>query len=170
MKRPLITHAELCKQVDYDPETGVFTRKVHARNGATTGSVSSATSNGHGYARMGIKRRRYYVHRLAWFYMTGDWPIDEIDHANRDRSDNRFDNLRLASRTQQMGNTPLSPKSTSGVRGVYWAVRQKKWRAYITKNDKTVDLGGFGSLEQAAQVRRAAAIDYFGSFANEVAE
>ncbi len=167
MTTPLITHAELREYLNYDQRSGIFTRKI-GNNRAPAGTVSSTTSNGNGYARMGVRGRRYYVHRLAWLYMTGEWPADEIDHINRDRSDNRFDNLRAASKTQNMGNTPLSLRNTSGVRGVYWAARQKKWAAYITKNDKTCFLGTFGSVEAATRARRAAAVDYFGAFASEV--
>jgi hypothetical protein len=96
--------ADLKQILDYDQNTGVFrwaTRKCQRkRAGEIAGSVSNK-----GYVMIGIDYKKYSAHRLAWLYVHGDWPAGEIDHINRDRTDNRISNLRVATRRQQIENS-----------------------------------------------------------------
>jgi hypothetical protein len=87
-----LTAERLRERLHYDAETGVFTRRVgsgHAHAGDMAGSVHST-----GYVRIGIDGGKYTAHCLAWLYVHGVWPSDQIDHINRNRSDNRIANLR----------------------------------------------------------------------------
>lgn len=90
----------LYEWIDYDPETGVFTwRKGRGLKGRTCGSVKAD-----GYFVIKFRGKTYPAGRLAWFYMNGEWPPETIDHINRDPLDNRYCNLRPATRLQQTGN------------------------------------------------------------------
>ncbi len=81
-----ITHAELINLYRYDPETGLLYGK---RKETPVGSL-----NTEGYVKVKIRNKLYSLHRLAWFYVTGEWPKNIIDHKNRVKYDNRFSNLR----------------------------------------------------------------------------
>ena len=84
---------EIMKLLHYDPATGVFTRLCRTAPNADAGDVPT-TENGKGYIRFRINKKKYYAHRVAWFYMTGEWPKQDIDHINGDTRDNRWANLR----------------------------------------------------------------------------
>lgn len=146
----MITQAELKELVNYDPITGVFTLAKH-RHG-TTRKVGDALGslNKAGYLETGIKRKRYYLHRLAYLYMTGEMPKDKIDHKNRNKSDNSWNNLRCVTQQENMENDVLPRKHGSlGYRGVY---RYKdRFRAKITHKGKQIHLGEFYSVEEASQ-------------------
>ena len=116
-----ITQDELRRQLHYDPETGVLTRLVRASN-YMPGSVAGTTKNRDGYPVVRVLGRRYQVHRLAWLYMTGEWPSQEIDHINTVRSDNRWANLRDVSRLVNANNK--SPGASAKSRRVYWDGRK----------------------------------------------
>ena len=100
--------------------------------------------------------------------MTGAWPKDQIDHVNGDRSDNRFCNLREATNSQNQANRRCEATSTSGVKGVSWDRRCRRWQAQISINGKPKHLGGFTSKEEAARAYAAAAIALRGEFARLV--
>jgi len=140
----------------YNPETGVFCWKVR-QGRVCSGEV--AGSEKWGYTRIKINSKEYLAHRLAFLYMTGAWPKDEIDHINHVRDDNRFVNLRSATRQENAKNLKMSLANTSGVTGVNWHKATKKWKASIWKNGKTKHLGGFSSIEAATQARKMAEIE-----------
>lgn len=152
---------------DYNPETGVFTRlfATFGKGGKKpVGSVAGfAAPDGRFY--IDIKGRRYSAHRLAWLYMTGEWPV-EVDHKNRDPLDNRWANLREATRSQNNANTGLKRHNTSGFKGVDWHKARGLWRAQICVNKQRMTLGHFETPEQAAEVYASAARQHFGEFAS----
>lgn len=117
-----------------------------------------------GYVQIKINYKIYYAGPLAWFYMTGEWPPEYVDHKNRMRSDNRFQNLRLCSTYQNAGNSEISILNRSGYRGVHRV--GSRYRATIKKNDKIFGLGTYGLSEAAALVYDRAAFEHFGEFAN----
>lgn len=111
--------AQMRECLDYNPETGVFTWiKIKAPNRRPLGSVAGSLDS-YGYVNIGIGGRRYLAHRLAWLYMTGNWPKEEIDHRNRARNDNRWENLRLSHHGQNQMNSAVSRNNKLGVRCVY---------------------------------------------------
>lgn len=146
----------------YDPLSGLFTRLVSRAN-AHVGDVAG-TDSGRGYLRIRVDGKKYVAHRLAWFYMTGEWPAEQIDHINGCPSDNRWSNLREATRHQNSINTRKRQDNTSGFKGVHWHKSGKKWQAYIKLNGKKYHLGYFDTPEAASAMYEGAAAILFGNF------
>jgi hypothetical protein len=152
----------------YDPETGVFTNKIDRNPRAPAGSIAGYT-NTIGYTVIQIGGRKLHAHRLAWLYMTGEWPKCEIDHINRVRSDNRFTNLRQATSTQNKHNTTDRITNTSGHRGVTWHKHRNKWQAQISVAGTHHYLGMFDNIEDAVAARENA-VALFHDYAKTVKE
>jgi hypothetical protein len=145
----------LRKLLDYDPETGIFRRKVAPRNGIKVGDVAG-TNHAYGYIEIGIFWHRYYAHRLAWLHVHGQWPAADIDHKNGRRDDNRISNLRAVSRRENGLNREKLKANTSGCCGVSFHKAAGKFRSYITDHRKQIHLGLFSTLEDAAAARKSA--------------
>ncbi len=154
-QRQELTAGYLRSILDYDPETGIFTRKVRTSNSVKVGGIAGS-QNGDGYLLIMLQSRLYQAHRLAWLYMHGEWPKDQIDHINRNRSDNRIANLRDVSHKQNQQNKSKQSNNKSGYPGVSWYKRYSKWRARIRHNQKLIHLGYFDDLEDAVAARKAA--------------
>lgn len=151
----ILTAERLRELLSYDPDTGVFTRKIR-RSNALAGSVAG-TKNGHGYLQICIDRQRYMAHRLAWLHVHGDWPSSEIDHKNRIRDDNRICNLRDTSSSENNHNRPLPRHNTSGFKGVCWDKRKRRWLSRIYVNGEQRRLGHYRTPEEAHLAYVAAA-------------
>ena len=143
--------------LSYDPETGVF-RWLSDRKSGAHGSITHAHAGDvagsivHGYVIIGIGKTLYRAHRLAWLYMTGEWPSLDIDHIDTCRANNAFANLRLATRTMNAENNRRARKnSSSGLAGVYHVPRSpaKPWKAQIRSDGKQHYLGCFATCEEA---------------------
>lgn len=159
--RPELTAEQLREILHYDPDTGVFTRRVSTARNVKAGDVAGY-SNGDGYRYISVQNRLYKAHRLAWLYHYGNWPKDQIDHINRNRSDNRISNLRDVTNKQNHQNRSKSSNNTSGHPGVSWHKQKSKWVARITHNQKLIHLGYFSILEDAVAARKAAEKLYWG--------
>lgn len=158
--------------ISYNPETGLFTWLVKRNSyGGKVAPGAIAGTLADGYIRINLDQRIYRAHRLAWLFMTGSFPEKgfDIDHKNRVRSDNRWENLRLATRCQNNMNTVPSKANKSGVRGVSWNAEKRKWHARIKVEGKVVLLGNHSTIEEAAAARKAAEEKYFGEFARKAA-
>lgn len=123
--KPVITREKLHHLLDYDPASGVFTRKVSKSSNAQVGQVAGSVDK-RGYIVIRIDGELYKAHRLAHLYMTGEFPPDQIDHINRIKSDNRWKNLRLANGSQNQMNSTRND-NTSGKKGVHWHKQSGKW-------------------------------------------
>lgn len=157
----MITQGCLKELLHYDPETGVFTWVAPSGRRAKIGDVAGWAS-GRGYLGIRINRRAYYAHRLAWLYVHGAWPAQDIDHVNGVRSDNRLANLREATRSQNLANTRPRRSAPKGT----WLHRETgKWCAAITVNGRLRHLGLFASRDDAHAAYAAAANQHFGEFA-----
>ena len=110
----------------------------------------------HGYLRVRIRGRAYYVHRLLWLMRTGALPKRDIDHVNGDRTDNSVGNLRAVSRTANIHNYHAPGNGASGVRGVEWCRQTGKWRATLIHEGKKHSLGRYVELKDAEAARLAA--------------
>ena len=141
--------------LNYDQETGIFTWKVRTANRVKVGDAAGCPDGG-GYLRIKVQSRLYRAHRLAWLHTHGVWPKGELDHINRNRSDNRVSNLRDISHKQNLQNSGKRSDNTSGHTGVYWYKPYSKWRALIMHNYKLIHLGYFSILEEAIAARKAA--------------
>ena len=134
----------------YDPETGVFVRCCiggrhrNLQPGTALGTVNRKL----GYVMTTIDKQPVYMHRLAYLYMTGEWPAGEIDHINGNRTDNRWTNLRVVSRTTNMENLRgATGHSKSGVLGV--SEKRGKWSARIKVQRKQLSLGTYETAQLA---------------------
>lgn len=167
MASPL-THERLLNLVHYDPETGVFNARV-ARSPHIQVDQRLGTLTKQGYLQCVILGRKYLLHRLAWFYMTGRW-TPEIDHRNRKKADNRWANLREATRSQNKANTDVAYGS-GGFRGVYKRPKKDgtpRYLAQITVRGTTICLGTFGTADEARVVYVRAAQTAYGEFAEHL--
>lgn len=144
----------LAQKYTYDPQTGVFQRNTpwgRQKVGDVAGCVSPQ-----GYRYLTFNGRATPAHRLAWLWVYGDWPSGDIDHINRDRLDNRISNLRCVSRSVNCHN--ILPRSASGEKGVTAASKGNRWEARIMVKRKSLHLGTYASLEEAAAARKGAEI------------
>ena len=176
--------AEYVRQIlDYNPETGEFRWKERTPemfedtsqrsknnrcaiwNGRYAGSIAGGI-NGVGYRFVWVDRRRpYLAHRLAWLYMIGEWPKNEIDHIDGDSLNNRFSNLREATRSENEHNTGVRSNNTSGYKGVCWNGKASKWQSQIMVRRRKIYLGIFDRIEDAAAAYAKAARELHGDFA-----
>lgn len=158
-----MTHDRLKELIHYDPDSGHFTWLVKRGRSAIVGSVAGTTKS-RGYRQIYIDSKPYLAHRLAWFYMHGSWPEQEIDHINLNRCDNRIRNLRLATRSQNGQNRKVPSHNKSGVLGVHWHRGAHKWEVKLIKERKCIYLGLFQDLELAELVATEARSKYHKEF------
>lgn len=163
-KPPRISHERLKELVDYDAEKGVFTWKVTRCTRAQVGM--RAGSNTKGYWRLCLDGTVYMAHRVAWFYCYGEMPDLEVDHINGDPSDNRIENLRVSSTSQNIMNSKLNSRNTSGIKGVSWFKPQRKWSGYVTLNYKQHHAGYFTTKEDAGHAVKLLREKLHGQFTN----
>jgi hypothetical protein len=154
--------------LSYDPETGEFRWKWRddirkCDNARLVGKVAGSLDS-HGYIVIGINLQIYQAHRLAWLHIHGVWPVNQIDHINNDKADNRITNLREATSQENQRNVGLQKNSSTGIAGVSWNKRDQKYQARITVDRKFISLGYFDTLEKAAKARAEAESFYFGEF------
>lgn len=142
-----LTAERLRELLHYDPETGVFTRLV-ARQAYPVGSVAGYQGT-NGYIRVGLDGKSYRAHRLAWLYVYGRWPQDEVDHVDGVRSNNMFANLRECSRSENNQNRTAYACNAEGLLGVTWHRASKAWVAQIKVEGRTTHLGRFDTPKQA---------------------
>lgn len=155
----MLTHDRLIELLVYDPATGVFMNRV--TRGRTAAGKVVGCSNNCGYTVIRLDDELYLAQRLAWMWVYGQWPSDDIDHINGVRNDNRIENLRPATRKQNLENQALHPRNTSGHRGVSWDRRRQKWVAYVTHNRKRVQIGRFAGVDEAALAAKVKRDDLF---------
>ena len=149
----------------YDPETGIFTWLVNKSSNAKVNTIAGSLSI-QGYIRISLNDKRYYAHRLAWFYVYGIWPKEQVDHINSNRTDNRICNLREATKSQNMINTKLRKNNKSGIKGISWRKDLKKQHARLTIDKKIICIGNFFNLDDAKLAIENARIKYHGKYAN----
>lgn len=144
----MLTQERLKEVLDYNSETGLFfwKRKI---NKIPNGKPAGANQN-RGYIQLMIDSHNYLAHRLAWLYVHGKWPKNQIDHINRDKKDNRILNLRDVSNSTNQLNIGLRSHNSSGVTGVVKSAKpHRPWAAQINRNNKKIFLGYFQTIEEA---------------------
>lgn len=161
----MVTQERLTELVKYDPETGLFTRKVK-RGPCRSGSVISSKRMDD-YLRMCIDYKVYFAHRMAWLYMTGGH-VSMIDHKDGDASNNKWCNLREANPMQNQYNAKLSKRNKSGCKGVRLIKDTGRWTAQIGIDGKRVHLGTFDSRENASKAYISKARSLAGDFVREI--
>lgn len=146
----MLSVEDLREIILYNRKTGLFAWKK-SRRGVQIGKTLG-TDNGFGYLRITVLGRSYYAHRLAWFYVHGEWPIT-IDHLNGVKSDNRITNLRGCSQSDNKQNVrEAQANSKSKILGVSWHKKAKKWQAHICIYKERKYLGLFSDIFEAQKV------------------
>lgn len=158
-----LTAERLRELLHYDAETGVFTRAVHWNNPKLVGTVAGSTRRT-GYIDIKVCCRKFAAHRLAFLYMVGHWPPHDVDHINGVRGDNRWCNLRLATRAENSRNRRVSPLKKSALpKGI--TVNNGRFRARIFRDGSMIQLGYFPSIEAAEAAYKVAEALVFGPYA-----
>lgn len=154
---------ELKLHIRYDPDTGdcyrIGVRDCHGNLTACNYLIVGKTSKGrYAYPRVSINGRRYLVHRLAWFYMTGEWP-NTVDHEDGNCGNNRWDNLRATNRHGNMRNLKLRKDNPTGYVGV--AVRPDgMYYAHAQRDGERLFAGYFKTIEEAIDARSKMSVEY----------
>lgn len=143
---------------DYDPATGILTNRL-------TGEEVGANQRPGNYRKTSVDGCPLTVHGIAWLLQTGEWPISKIDHVNRQPDDNRWCNLRLATDAQNARNRSLRNDSQTGVKGVGYCRRDRRFQTSIMVDGKHINLGRYDTVEEAAAAYREAAEELHGEFA-----
>jgi len=160
-----LDRSTLMESLHYDPETGIFTHLKNngkAKIGQPAGCLDSV-----GYRVIVVGGKPRKAHRLAWLYMTGEFPEDYIDHINHAKDDNRFVNLREATPAQNAEHKRTF--SAHGIKGIHYVPKssaRNPWRAIIEYERKTVHLGMFKTAEEAGEAYKKAALKYHGEFSH----
>lgn len=150
-----LTQSEIKELLSYNSDTGIFTWLKHRINSLIDSPANYI--NNCGYVIIRIEGRAFVAHRLAWLYMTGKWPSLSVDHINCIRSDNRWCNLREASKSENQRNRNVTKSSKSQLKGAY-----KKGSKYVSY----ICLGTFDTPEEASAMYAKAAKIFHGEFAN----
>jgi hypothetical protein len=161
--KQLPTADRLKELLSYAPPTGELRWAVTRGNGCTAGETAGGIDKTTGYCRVRVDDRLLYAHRIIWCMMTGSWPKHQIDHRNRNRTDNRWENLREARQDQNKKNASSRGNST-GHKGVWLAKHVMRYRAEIIADGKKHRLGYFDTAEQAAAAYAEAAARLHGEF------
>ncbi len=156
MTAPILTQSRLKELLTYDPDTGIFVWILRAGRGGAGCIAGSVRPTGYRY--IGIDRKNYRAHRLAWLYVYGKFPDNQIDHKNRKRDDNWIGNLRDVTTIENCKNQTMYKNNTSGIAGVRWHKGQKRWHAQIVVRQKNIYLGSFLGLDEAVDARAKAEI------------
>lgn len=157
-----LTRDRLMELLSFDEGTGDFTW-LKDRRCVRAGRLAG-TINNHGYVAIKVDGILYTGHRLAWLWMTGKFPAEEIDHINRIRRDNRPENLREATSSQNKANGGSNRRNTSGIKGVSYAASRGKYIAQISVDGRVKNLGGFETITEAEQAHKAAAASFYPEF------
>jgi len=154
--------------LDYDAGSGIFTWRQRDRSwfksdkscqlwnardsGKRAGCIQRRKRNGYRSRHIRLLGKSYMEHRLAWMWMMGEMPKGQIDHINRDATDNRWSNLKQSTCDENSKNHSMRANNSSGVTGVYWKTDAGKWCAVCGLGGKSHHLGYFDDIEEAAKV------------------
>jgi hypothetical protein len=148
---PVLTQRRLKEVLDYNPETGLFTRLITA-GGVKKGAIAG-TQTKNGYITISVDNHTYLAHRLVYLYMEGYFPEHGIDHLKGIKTDNRWKEIREATKVCNGQNCQVSARNNSGFNGVGYVVSVNRWKARITIHGKQIHIGVFDSPEEAALAR-----------------
>lgn len=156
----MITRDRLHELLIYNKGTGLWTRRVGVRGYVAGSKVGSVRHDGR--TIICVDGKKYLASRLAFMYVLGRWPDPEADHRDKDRSNDRWSNLRDATHSQNNCNTTLRSDNTTGARGV--RRMRNGWQVRVHTNGQCHYLGTYKSIEVAARVAAKARAKMHGDF------
>jgi len=159
----MITSKEVQDNFDYDELIGHLIWKNQKIRTDLNG-VKAGKNRKDGYLDIQFKGKMYLAHRLIWLWHGNDLP-EFLDHVDCDRGNSKIENLRAASRAQNMSNVSIYCNNKSGVKGVIWSKQHNMWRARIGVNGKKVEVGLFKILSEASNALNIARINLHKEFA-----
>ena len=159
---PEITKDRLRELLEIDVEKGIFIWK-HTMGGKAKKGQEAGAIGKNGYLTIRIDQVDYLAHRLMWLYIYGAFPIICIDHIDKNKTNNKYTNLRLATQKQNGENKLLNSNNSSGHRGVFFRkyLKSKPYSVSITNNRKSIHVGYFATIEEAIEARKKAEDKYF---------
>lgn len=171
MPEPFLDQKLLKRLLVYDPDTGQFTwlRRSGGQKSWNTrysGRVAGCDWSPDGktiYRAIRIFDWPFTAHRRAVLFMTGAWPANEVDHKDRCGTNNRWKNLRQATKAQNGANRGANKNNKTGIKGV--TLSQGRYKATIQSNGKSKFLGRFDSAAEAGAAYQTAAAQMQGAFA-----
>lgn len=165
-RRPLPSYEILHSLFFYEPDTGLLRWKIDRGSKKAGGPAGSITDR---YVVVGIDYKLYRAHLIIWKMVTGAEPLYQIDHHDTIKSNNKWENLRPATKSQNMANVGLISSNTTGAKGVFWYKASQKWAVQVWKDRKAYFGGYHETLEDARAAARALREKLFGEFAREAA-
>lgn len=157
-----ISHERLLELINYDPETGlVISKYTNFNKTRVKGEVLGCLQKTTGYLIFNLERKLYTAHTIAWFYMTKEWPDRNVDHKDRVKTNNRWDNLRLATPGQNQGNGKW-PVGITGYTGAH--PYKSQFRAVIKFKGIAYTLGKYDTPQEAHEVYKKKHIELHGKF------
>lgn len=146
----------------YDADTGDFYRMKGGGNYSKmlVGKKLALATNSTGYKVVNVVGKSLLAHHVAWFLHYGRWPEDHMDHIDHDRTNNRIENLRIASHKINAKNVAIYRNNRSGLHGVAWISGARKWRARINADRRCISLGMHDTLFDAAAARKSAELKH----------
>lgn len=160
----MITQEYLKSILNYDPLTGILTW-VNSSRGGWNGKEAGTPCIG--YLRITINKKNYLAHRLAWLYIYGKFPDGILDHIDGDKTNNRINNLREATFSQNVMNQSITSRNSSGAKNVHWCNLTKKWRGTFCIKRKCYTVGFFENIEDAIAAVAAKRLELHGEFARD---
>lgn len=146
----------------YDAGTGEIYWLALGKGKIKKKPAGTVTSTG--YVGILVDGKRYFAHRIAWALANELWPEHQIDHINGIKTDNRIENLRVATNSQNGKNYGSNKSNTSGIKGVSWCSQTQKWRAMIKVDGKSICKGRYDDKQDASMARHAAEVEHFGEW------
>lgn len=164
-----LSYKSVSQWLGYDPRSGNL-YWLKGQRGVFAGAIAGyrMPSSRRGYIQVGYNKRLYYAHKIAWLLMTKKWPTHEIDHKNGNGSDNRWENLRPCTRSENLGNQKRHFDRINNLpKGVYFAswAKSRPFYSRIYVRGRNYRLGYFSSAQKAHQAYLEAAKHHFGKFA-----
>ena len=165
-RKKLPTQARLKELFDYDADNGVLVWKVSVGSRARAGSFAGSVNKYHGRRLVSVDKVSHYHYRLVYCWHHGDLGVYEIDHIDRDPSNDRIENLRPSTTSQNGANKNLLSNNKSGHTGVSWDKQRQKWFVKIEVRGKQLALGRYADFADAVAAYRAAALRHFGEYSS----
>jgi len=153
-----LTQKELKEYLRYNPDTGLFTY-IKAKSGVRVGQTAGSL-NGRGYTLVKINGVSHHAARLAFLYMIGSFPKNIVDHINKIRTDNRWENLQDITNQENCRKKGMNKNNKSGVTGVRWNKKLNKWQVTLRSEGKNKHFGVFSELLDATKAIQQAKKDH----------